>query len=35
MGSPVVSNSKARFSLTERRRIAITMAGTNPIFTSG
>ena len=35
MISAVVISSNARFSETERRRIAITMAGTKPIFTSG
>jgi hypothetical protein len=34
-GCARTSRSKARFSDTLRRRIAITMAGTKPIFTSG
>jgi hypothetical protein len=35
ISAPRVMSSKARFSETFRRRIAITIAGTKPIFTSG
>jgi len=34
MGSASTSNSNARFSVTARRAIAETIAGTNPILVS-